>query len=333
MVQTEPEVFSAHKFIYDTLEKEATKHLYDGSEEYFNSKPFLPEYYDEKKIKRAQHFFEQNISSMLLVSLTGLILMLSYPRGIKLLLATNKSSEPLTAYKRYRDTMKHMVSWYRGDFTVGSSLYNSLLKVRRMHNAAVRLGLKKGDDFNIDQALMGSTAYGFFGLALAKQKEFGLSSASDEDLEALVHFWRVIGYMLGVDDRFTICRESLKETRDICIEITNQVTEYLYLKDPGSLMLQFAILDGNNLVIPAFDSNLFMNFIYDLCNVKPELYYPMTTHQKFLLTMIKRSFESMNYSLIRRFFNSRTRYIIYLIHMHPEIIEHNINDTDLLTLI
>lgn len=37
--------------------------------------------------------------------------------------------------------------------------------------------------------------------------------ATDEDLEAFIHFWRVIGYMIGVDDKYNLCTDSWSSTK------------------------------------------------------------------------------------------------------------------------
>ena len=50
---------------------------------------------------------------------------------------------------------------------------------------------------NRDLAL---TQFGFMGYSLIKPKEFGFVNDPNEH-EAIVHFWRVIGYLIGIPDR------------------------------------------------------------------------------------------------------------------------------------
>lgn len=36
---------------------------------------------------------------------------------------------------------------------------------------------------------------------------------TDEDLEAFIHFWRVIGHMIGLDDKYNLCTDSWSTTK------------------------------------------------------------------------------------------------------------------------
>lgn len=52
---------------------------------------------------------------MLVSKLIGLILVLAIPTILDVLILSNKSSEPFTAYRRYLDTLRHMIRWYKYD--------------------------------------------------------------------------------------------------------------------------------------------------------------------------------------------------------------------------
>lgn len=47
---------------------------------------------------------------------------------------------------------------------------------------------------------MAFTQFAFMGYVLIKPKSIGLRNKPEEE-EAFIHFWRVIGYMLGIPDR------------------------------------------------------------------------------------------------------------------------------------
>ena len=51
----------------------------------------------------------------------------------------------------------------------------------------------------LTQGEMCGTQFGFVGLVILHPKFFGIH-ATDEDLEAFCHTWRVIGYLLGIED-------------------------------------------------------------------------------------------------------------------------------------
>jgi len=52
---------------------------------------------------------------MFVSKLIGLILVLSVPTILDVLILTNKSSDAYHAFRRYIETIRHMVRWYKYD--------------------------------------------------------------------------------------------------------------------------------------------------------------------------------------------------------------------------
>lgn len=48
---------------------------------------------------------------------------------------------------------------------------------------------------------MALTQFGFMGYLLTNPTYLGIYGAKEKDVEAVVHVWRVLGYMLGIEDR------------------------------------------------------------------------------------------------------------------------------------
>ncbi|GLV40538.1 uncharacterized protein CBL_04339 [Carabus blaptoides fortunei] len=180
-----------------------------------NPEDKLPDWFDEEKFKRGQKFFHDNIFAMFFAKFQGLLSVLLVPTIIHTLKFTNMSSTQMTAYKRYMATVMHMYVWYTKDFRPGSDLWRSLVEVRSRHFCASNRACKK-DMNRISQADMALTQFGFMGFVLSRQKMIGIYYASREELEGFVHVWKVVGHLLGIEDRFNICRESVDETRQIC---------------------------------------------------------------------------------------------------------------------
>ncbi|GLH16413.1 Uncharacterized protein GBIM_20686, partial [Gryllus bimaculatus] len=65
----------------------------------------------------------------------------------------------------------------------------------------------------INQMEMSVTQFGFVALAVTYPERFGAGGASDEELDAFVHLWRVLGHLLGVEDRFNFCAGGLDAVR------------------------------------------------------------------------------------------------------------------------
>lgn len=86
-----------------------------------------------------------------------------------------------------------------------------------MHVVVNRRATKAGVGI-ISQKDMAVTQFLFMGFHLLMPREFGLV-ASQEQFEAFNHLWRVIGYMLGAEDRFNACGENLEETKSRLLAI------------------------------------------------------------------------------------------------------------------
>ena len=48
---------------------------------------------------------------------------------------------------------------------------------------------------------MAMAQLGFFGPFLCQPKAWGAGDCTDEDFMALIHFWRVMGWYIGIDDK------------------------------------------------------------------------------------------------------------------------------------
>jgi len=66
--------------------------------------------------------------------------------------------------------------------------------------AANRRGKKEGKGL-VSQSSLALTQFGFMGYGLIRSKKLGMDSSNEKEVEGFVHFWRTIGYMLGIKDR------------------------------------------------------------------------------------------------------------------------------------
>lgn len=69
-----------------------------------------------------------------------------------------------------------------------------------MHNAASKQSNIKLK-YRISQRDMALTQFGFMGFALVRSKMVGVHEATEEEWKAFIHIWRVVGYILGVEER------------------------------------------------------------------------------------------------------------------------------------
>lgn len=82
--------------------------------------------------------------------------------------------------------------------------------VRKIHALVSRRAEKNGIGM-VTQKDMALTQFAFVGMQLLDPVLLGIKG-SQEDFECLSHYWRTLGFLLGIEDRFNICSETLDET-------------------------------------------------------------------------------------------------------------------------
>ncbi|CAO1310604.1 unnamed protein product [Diamesa serratosioi] len=210
-------------------------------------------------VEKGQKYFRDNRAGILLSNLHGLLVLISDPKGATLLDHTGKSSNPETARKRYSSTLMHMVSWYECELKPGSQSWESLVRVRKMHLSASTSGKTKGIGM-ISQAELTGTQFGFMGYALTRPHLLGIRYNNKSNQEGFVHFWAVIGYMLGIEDQFNMCLFPLEVVEKICqIYIRYVFVPILQLELPVFKKLTKSFLSGFDMFFPnqSYKSTMF----------------------------------------------------------------------------
>lgn len=72
--------------------------------------------------------------------------------------------------------------------------------IRKMHNSASKSGCTPGFT-RISQKDMVLTQTGFIGFSVARAKFLGIHDTTEDEWKAFIHVWRVVGYLLGIEDR------------------------------------------------------------------------------------------------------------------------------------
>lgn len=72
--------------------------------------------------------------------------------------------------------------------------------IHNFHCGATQMSNKAGLGLRVSQRDMALTQFGFVGIILLKRKELSIKG-TEEDEKGIVHFWRTIGYMLGIQDK------------------------------------------------------------------------------------------------------------------------------------
>lgn len=163
----------------------------------------------------------------------------------------SKASTLVNSTKDYEKVANVPVSdkkYVNSSCPMNSEIRNDLLNQTYKHSP---LENEQTPAFYISQWDMAFTQYAFFGLITAHPREMGVHYATDDEFKALVHFWRGIGYLLGIEDRYNFCNGSLKEVRKLCLE-----TEQLIILPHLSTVewkyehMSRSLMEGINLMVP-----------------------------------------------------------------------------------
>ncbi|CAH1164150.1 unnamed protein product [Phaedon cochleariae] len=309
--------FSAEKFV-DVLLTEGEKATCDETSESFNEHCVIPTFYDEILCKKGQNCFHQNRFSFCLTSLLGLTALGTRP-ALKILILTKQQCTPIKAYRRYLATILYMLELYEYEFKPGSKSWSSLEKVRKMHNFASNLGHRKLD-YRINQLEMALTQFGFIGFALVRGRFIGIHEVSEEELKGFIHLWRAVGYVLGIEDRFNICRESVKETKEICEELMRRVF-IPGLQQPGDDFYNVAkvVVEGFRGMIPGLHLDNMLHYTHmimesneDVANCAKDHLSPLDTIEQLKLKILVNVMWAMQYRIFRFIMNNFLLLIIWL---------------------
>ncbi|XP_054011657.1 uncharacterized protein LOC128894170 isoform X1 [Hylaeus anthracinus] len=198
--------------------------LKEGANSFMNPEwlqPELPPFFDAKKFSLGQRMFNNNVFTMMVAKLCGLLCLFAIPSIRAVLLFTKQSCTSCAAFRRYVSTILHTWVWYEKKPVVEKKFLDSLRIVRKKHCVAFRRSSDAGLD-RVSQLDMALTQFGFVGFTLLGGDYLGVNNSFDE-LEGLIHFWRVVGSMLGMEDKYNICSGSVEETRALCRRLLDEV--------------------------------------------------------------------------------------------------------------
>ncbi|XP_013168036.1 PREDICTED: uncharacterized protein LOC106118024 [Papilio xuthus] len=205
---------SVEEFVDGLFKKEASEQSSD-KEKPEDIRMDYPEWYSEKKYNQGRRFYWDNCFSLTSSMLLGLVAVFAVPSILRVLVSSRRSSSQYTAYRRYLSTLLHTVAWFENDLKPGSISWRSLYTVRCRHVRADIAAKMKGIG-RVSQRDMALTQFGFIGFSILKPDKFSIRPMQSEDWESYIHFWRVIGNMIGLQDRYNICRKNLQETKQVC---------------------------------------------------------------------------------------------------------------------
>ncbi|XP_025017900.1 uncharacterized protein LOC107368433 [Tetranychus urticae] len=250
-----------------------------------SSPSIVPDWFNRELFDLGRQVGRNHLSSVLFSHLSGLSMVVHIPSILATLLATGKSRTLGDIFTRYLGTLSHVITWYEGDiWNQNDAAHKSLITVRRMHsNVASRMNPPRSgknyhsnDHYSNDRQIylsqydMALTQFGFIGLIILHPKQVGFPENS-QDLVGLIHFWRCVGYLLGLDDRFNILDESdLPGTRALCGRLLESEFKPAINRYPTNQASQMstAIIQAIKAIIPILSTRGFTKYLYKMTTLE-----------------------------------------------------------------
>lgn len=153
-----------------------------------------------KFVFRGQAFYHKYQSSLDFANFIGVVSVVAIETIMQTLACTGKSSTPAKAYKRYVENIMYHHYFHADSPEDPKSLcYRAIKSVRRKHKHGSMAAQRHNIGF-INQRDMSLTLFSFIGFVMAKPEFFRVT----ESFKSLIHFWRVLGFVLGIEDRFNV---------------------------------------------------------------------------------------------------------------------------------
>ena len=95
-------------------------------------------------------------------------------------------------------------------YSFNFSAWKSIEYIRKIHLQISRASSKAGNGM-ITQKDMAITQFLFMGMHVNQPYKLGIQGTT-EQFSDFCHFWRLIGHLLGIHDRFNLCGDTLEET-------------------------------------------------------------------------------------------------------------------------
>ncbi|XP_072751893.1 uncharacterized protein [Anoplolepis gracilipes] len=228
----------------------------------------FPEWYNEKLFKEGQNYYKRNMLLAEMTYVIGLVTILAVPTIQQILKCTNRSSTPCAAFKRHLESQLHVFNIVMCDPNdVHSNWYKTINVIRWRHNMSTKIS-KKANFKGILQRDMAFTQCALLAYIFILSKYFGLCNKLKEE-EGINHFWRVIGYIIGIPDILNICRKSTIETRELCQKIVNNVfANYLNNVSSDFYHLTSNVLDALGHIDITLNKDALLALTYRLHNIE-----------------------------------------------------------------
>ncbi|GBN44102.1 hypothetical protein AVEN_29726-1 [Araneus ventricosus] len=197
----------------------------------------------------------------------GVLLSFYFSKTTKTFMFTGESSTKNKLFHRYLTTTRYVQKWYEGDvWDVNDSAQRTLSIVRSMHTRVTKkmTCLNDGGVY-ISQWDMVLGQWAFVGPIVLFRSLVGLHGWTNDDYDAILHFWRTIGYLLGIEDKLNLRHGSYNQVVTSCKKLLHKDYKQGVEKvDPISVAMEKNVTEAMSMVEPSYTWPALATYIYEL---------------------------------------------------------------------
>ncbi|RLU24865.1 hypothetical protein DMN91_002956 [Ooceraea biroi] len=127
----------------------------------------------------------------------------------------------------------------------------------------------------INQGDMSGTQFAFISMMVVYPEQLGAHNPNEEDLEAFCHLWRGIGYLLGIEDQYNFCNDSLQEVRQRCRDMIEYwVKTNLRMVTPEWEHMSMCLFEGTSYIMSIkLNYKIFFMWMCDVLELDMRRFY------------------------------------------------------------
>jgi len=204
--------------------------LVEGKNVPLSDNPFKPPaWFHKHKFERGSKFFIRNWAPVTTTQIMSILVHdFASPNILRTMTTFSHSARSAVEqpFPRSQMTFVAIALWHMENvFDETTEAHRNMRFVRQLHRDVIQYG-KEQDSASLpfSQFDLALATLGMVGYLVLYPDQFGLSDdVSHDDLDDYVYWWRVVGYLLGADDKYNICQGTYHQSVDLFRDIDREI--------------------------------------------------------------------------------------------------------------
>ena len=150
-------------------------------------------------------------------------------------------------------------------------------------------------------------------------------SQSEEDLEAILHYWRGIGSLLGIEDKYNLCNGSVDEIKSMCALILEQKLKKSIIESPQREAIEMSkgIVKAIRVFVRILTYDGLIKYLFEVMDIQRDNRLNLFSRISYQLIRICFNY-LLHLTLFALFFNNLLRLSIILVEWRKKSIEKSL---------